>query len=196
MEGKWKNLTGYMIAAFLFLSTLFYSLTASSEDPGGEISFEIVFDEETLNLSLDPNAITFQGWVNSTGYYALPLTIHLYVSSDLGDAYLSQYEFTFQTPTSYAYTGLISNEAERNSTYTYCLIMGGTIEQGGIQSTISPISQIIPAYYWEEEEKDIKEHQKPDTPNDIPFIFALPFLLVVLGIYIKFVKPRYNKSAK
>jgi hypothetical protein len=184
MEGNQRKIPGYTIAAFLLFSMFFYPSGASYANSEEDLTSEIVFDKETLNLSRNPPAVTFQGWLNFTGYVLAPITVHLDPSSDLGCVYLSQYEFTFQTPESVAYTGLITIEIDENFTITPALTLQGTFEQAGIKSTISPSSTIIPAYYWEEEESDIPNPLNQDRLGGIPLVFALPFLLVFFGSFI------------
>lgn len=183
---------GYTIAAFLLCSTLFYPDAASYEGLDEDLTFDIVFNEETLNLSQNPPAVTFQGWVNFSDYVLAPITVHLSMSSDLGCVYLSQYDFTFQTPESIPYTGLITMEVDENSTQTFALDLHGTVEQAGIQYDMGSMSRIIPAYYWEEEQ-EVVAPAKSEKAHDTLFIFALPFLLVFLGVYMTLIRPKLRK---
>ena len=196
MKGKWKNLTGYTIAALMLCSLLLHPSGASFDVPEGDLTIEIVFDEETLNLSLNPNAVTFSGWVNWTGYTLVPITLHLQACSDLGDVYLSQYDFTFQTPESYPFTGLITNGFEGNFTASFHMTISGTFEQGGVIQNINPITWLVPAYYWEEEENDIIDYENPQRSDDIPSLIALPFLPISLGAYLIVIRPRLRKNVK
>jgi hypothetical protein len=54
----------------------------------------------------------------------------------------------------------------------------------------------ISPYYWEEEEMDIPNPLNPDRSGDIPLVFALPFLLVFLGILVKIVRLKFIKNRK
>jgi hypothetical protein len=193
---KWKGkILGLVIAAFLILISLIHFPQATAPDiPEWDLTIEVAFDPETLNLSEYPPAILFDGWVNFTGYTAVPVNVHLTPSSDLGCVYLSQYDFSFHTPESIPFNGLITNEIEGNFSF-YSLTFAGSVEQGGLQYGLSPSTTIIPVYYLIEEDEDIPEPPEPPKSDDFPYFLGLPPLIFCV-LYVVIIRPRMIKNGK
>ncbi len=185
---------GLAIAAFLLFSFSKPSNVVSQGVPEWEITIEFAFDPETLNLSEYPPAILFDGWVNFTGYSVAPTDVHLTPSSDLGCVYFSQYDFSFHTPESIPFNGLITNDVEGNFSYPSMMI-SGTFTQGALQYPINPITVFIPAYYFIEEDEGIPKCPEPPKSDDFPFL--LIFLTIsFFVIYVIIKRSRLSRNAK
>jgi hypothetical protein len=194
---KWKGkILGLVIAAFFIFISLPQCPQATAPDiPDWEITIEVTFNPETLNLSEYPPAILFDGWVNYTGYSVTPIDVHLTPSSDLGCVYFSQYEFSFHTPESIPFNGLITNELDGNFSF-YSMYIHGTFTQGAFQYPINPITVFIPVHYlWEEEEEAEPEPLEPPKSDDFPFFLGLPPLLFFV-LYVIIIRPRMSKNGK
>jgi len=161
-----------------------------------ESSIEVVF-ESKLNFSKIENPFPFHGWVNYTEYAVRPLTIHLDPNSDIGDVYLSQYDFTFQLPDSIPFDGIICIEPENITLPTPTLIINGYVEQGMWRTSFPSISYIIPCTYYEENETEENEtgeefiEQRKENTN--LFLIGIPILAVVSGIAVVLVKRKIKE---
>ncbi len=167
---------------------ILYLLIFKSQGAGhriweSELTIEIMFDKSGFNLSQSNEPVTFHGLVNFTSISVIPLTLHLEPFSDLGDVFLSQYEFTFRLPDSIPFDGLIPIPPELNLTAIPQLTIHGYVEQGVLQSDIPPMSCIIPVYYYEEEES-INETKEPKEKGDALLLVSIPSCFVISIIFI------------
>jgi len=158
----------------------------------GELTIEIVFDKSEFNLSQSQETITFHGWVNYTGVSVIPFTIHLKCQSDLGEVFLSQYEFTFRLPDSIPFNGIIPIPLEGNFFATPQMTISGFIEQGGIQYEMPPQTYLIPVDYYEEvnnidETIDLREN------HDYSFLLEFLALIVLFTILIRLLRRKKSK---
>ncbi|MEE9151932.1 MAG: hypothetical protein V3U20_08895 [Thermoplasmata archaeon] len=185
-----------VIAFLILLCTINWSATALTNGiPDWELTIEIGFDKSAFNLSQSDEPVTFHGWVNYTGVSVIPLTVHLEPYSDLGDVFLSQYDFTFRLPDSIPFDGLNPIEPEWNSTITPALTISGYVQQGGLQTDIPSQSCIIPVYYYEEEE-GMNETDEPKEQEFDFLLVAIPSYLLVSLIFISLVSWKTRKSSK
>lgn len=157
-----------------------------------ELTIEIVFDKSEFNISQSREPITFHGWVNYTGISLIPFTIHLECQSDLGEVFLSQYEFTFRLPDSIPFEGFIPISPEWNYFTTPQMTISGYVEQGGIQYEMPPQTCLIPVHYYEEvnsidETIDLREN------NDYSFLLEFLVLLVLFTIFIRLLRRRKSR---
>lgn len=162
-----------------------------------ESSIEIAF-ESKLNLSQIEKPFPFHGWVNFTEYVVRPVTIHLDPYSDIGEVYLSQYDFTFQTPDSIPFDGIICIEPENITLPTPTLTITGYYEQGMWRTSINSISYIIPCTYYNENETEKNETVegfiKQGGEDVNPYLIGIPILAVVSGIAAVLVKRRIKEG--
>jgi hypothetical protein len=183
-----------MIAAFLLFSIFIIPEATASDFQEEDGGIEVVFDPETLNFTLEPAAILFDGWVNFTGYAVAPVTVHLSMSAEFGTVYLSQYDFVFHTPDSIPFDGLILLPFDFNYTFTNSMMITGTYEQYGLLFPINPMTCFNESYYWEEEEA-VPEYPKPPESDEFPYFLGLPPLLFFV-LYVFIIRPWMTKNGK
>jgi hypothetical protein len=186
--------TIFAAVLFFIIITIFTAPTQGLDNPQPELTIEMDFDKPRYNLSRPEESITFHGWVNWTGVSVIPITIHLYGSSDIGEVYLTPSTFTFQLPDSIPFDGLIPIPPENITTATPALTIGGYYDKGGIRTNIAPRSCIIPVYYWEENQTlDVEE--EPNEENHIlPLIVGS--YLVITTVFVAVISRKTVKSQK
>lgn len=179
---------------FIALFSLFSSSFGEADDiPPRELTLEIVYEKSEFNLSRSREPITFDGWVNYTGYSAIPITIHLEAFSDLGDVFLSQYDFTFRIPDSIPFDGFIPIPIDWNFSSTPQMTFYGYVEQGGIQYDIGTVTYIIPVYYYDEEATISEPIEKEEQNSSILWVTIIA-LLVLIKIFTVFMKRKIRRS--
>jgi hypothetical protein len=189
-----KRISGFVMAAFLLCTIYTTPNVISNDPPEWELTIEIEFDKDTLNLSQNTSSIIFFGWVIWNGYAALPLTVHLTAHSDIGDVFLSQYDFTFQTPDSIPFDGIITHQLESQPVATPQLTIGGTVEQGGLNYNLPPTSYLVPIYSYKEEEISPKEAKEPENSHNYFILLGLPSLLFLFLVYFWVVRGKLRRA--
>lgn len=185
-----------LFAILILLCSIIWSALAHSNDiPDIELTIEIVFDKSAYNLSRSDEPVTFHGWVNYTGVSVICFTLHLEPCSDLGDVFLSQYDFTFRLPESIPFDGINPIDDGYNSQATPVLTISGYVEEGGIRTSIAPTSWIIPVYYYEEEE-DLNETKEQKEQDINLFLVSIPGYLLISLIFISLTTWKIEKDKR
>lgn len=185
-----------LFAILILFCSIIWSVRARSKDiPDMELTIEIVLDKSAYNLSRSDEPVTFHGWVNYTGVSVIPLTVHLEVYSDIGEDFLSQYDFTFRLPDSIPFNGSNPIEIEMDWMDTPQLTISGYVQQRGLQYEIPPQSCIIPIYYYEEEEGINETTEKKEEDLNL-FLVGIPGYLLASLLFISLATWKIEKDKK
>ncbi len=183
-----------LIAAVFFVCSLnLGNLIQAQDDPTGELTIELSLEESDINLSQNIEPYTFRGWVNWTGISVMPFTVHLIPTCDIGNVFLSQYDFTFQLPDSIPFDGLIVIEPEKITLATAVLTMNGYVDEGGLRYSMTPTSYILPIRFYKEDEPVYETVEHNDQDN-VLLLRGITGLMMISVVAIVFTRRKMKKT--
>ena len=165
----------------------------------GYISLTIQPKPPTININQSNEPLVMHCAIGFDGVSVLPYTVYMEGSSDVGDVYLTQYQFVFHYPETIPFDAIIFIDPETANNTQGELVISGHNEEGGIVYNVNPVMQIFEVLNYDPNqtiEIETKKTMEPDFPLDPLFLFGLPSLIVLFGVYVGVFKPRLSKKGK
>jgi hypothetical protein len=165
----------------------------------GYISLSIQAEPPSININQSNEPVIMHCTISFDGVSVMPYTIYMNGTCDVGEVYLTQYQFVFHYPETIPFDAIIHIDPSTQNNTQGEFVLSGYYSEGGLQYTISPVGQIIEIYNYDpdhEEGKEIDHIYRPKQSHDFLFYCGLPSFLFFLGAYLSFIRPRMLKYGK
>jgi hypothetical protein len=165
----------------------------------GNIYLTIQPEPPTVNINQSNEPLIMGCTIHFEGVSVLPYTVYVDASCDVGEVYLTQYQFVFHYTETIPFDAIIFIDPETENNTQGELVLWGHNEEGGVVHNVNPVFQIIEVLNYDPNqtmEIESIRTTSSEYPWDPLFLFGLPSLLVLFGVYIGIVRPRLSKKEK
>lgn len=194
MSGK-KNI--YWIFGIFCAVQVFLLISSSNGSAPGYITLSIQAKPPTVNINKSNEPLIMHCAVGFQGASVLPYTVHMDASSDVGEVYLTQYQFVFHYPETVPFDAIIFIDPETENDTEGQISLTPYYEEGGVRYSLGTVSQIITILNYDPdyiEENESKGFAGSEYSNDPIFLFAFPSLFIFLAVLIVIIRPRLKKK--
>ena len=187
----------YRIFGIFCVVQVFLLIGSSNVGAPGYITLSIQPEPPTVNINQSNEPLTMNCAIGYQGVSALPDTIYMAASCDVGEVYLTQYQFVFHYPETIPFDAIIYIDPETENDTQGVFTLQAYYEKGALRSSLAPVSQIIIVHNYDPEHIEENESIKitgPENSIDPLFLFAFPSLFIFLGVYVKIIRPKLRKK--
>lgn len=187
----------YRVFGIFCTVQVFLLIISSNVCAPGYITISIQAEPPVVNINQSNEPLTMNCSISYQGVSALPYIIYMSVSCDVGEVYLTQYQFIFHYPETIPFDAIIYIDPETENDTKGVFTLQAYYEKGALRSSLAPVSQIIIVQNYDPDyiEENISTKFFGSEDSDDPlFLFALPSLFIFLGIYVIIIRPKLRKK--
>jgi hypothetical protein len=189
--GKYRVLGIFCTAQVLLL------IISSNVAAPGYITISIQAQPPIVNINQSNEPLIMNCSLGYQGVSALPYTIYMDAYCDVGEVYLTQYQFVFHLPDTIPFDAIIFIDPETENDTQGVISLSAYYEAGGVRQSYGPVSQLIIVQNYDPtriEENITPEFFGYEDSYEPIFIYVLPSLFIFLGVYVKVIRPKLRKK--
>ena len=139
--------------------------SSSNVGAPGYITLTLPSEPPTVNINQSNEPLIMHCAVGFEGVSVLPYTIHMAASSDVGEVYLTQYQFVFHYPETIPFDAIIFIDPETENDTEGVISLSAYNEVGGVRQSLGTVMQIITVLNYDLYQTDVNNSIEITDPE-------------------------------